>query len=152
MLNLNDFQWLHVVYLGMTTPQLFKAPGDLCYSLFLFFTTAGAPPPPPPHSRHGPLPPVPGSGHSQPNPAPPRARSGPLPPIMGAAAAWQPIPSASPVEQRPSASAALQLFPAAAAALPEAGGLLQQHASCGLGSRAATNDYFHNRLIGQLFK
>lgn len=41
------------------------------------------PPPPPPHSRQGPLPPVPGPGHSQAQPAPPRVRSGPLPPVPG---------------------------------------------------------------------
>ncbi|KAM6982602.1 WASP actin nucleation promoting factor b isoform 2-T2 [Tautogolabrus adspersus] len=40
-------------------------------------------PPPPPPGRQGPLPPVPGSGHSVPTPPPPRSRSGPLPPLPG---------------------------------------------------------------------
>ncbi|KAM7411456.1 hypothetical protein PAMA_021446 [Pampus argenteus] len=42
---------------------------------------SGQPLPPP--GRQGPLPPVPGSGHSAPTPPPPRGRSGPLPPIPG---------------------------------------------------------------------
>ncbi|XP_034552487.1 WASP actin nucleation promoting factor b [Notolabrus celidotus] len=39
--------------------------------------------PPPPPGRQGPLPPVPGSGHSAPTPPPPRGRSGPLPALPG---------------------------------------------------------------------
>uniref|UniRef100_UPI0037E92CEC WASP actin nucleation promoting factor b isoform X1 n=2 Tax=Semicossyphus pulcher TaxID=241346 RepID=UPI0037E92CEC len=55
-------------------------------------------PPPPPPGRQGPLPPVPGSGHSAPTPPPSRGRSGPLPPLPG-----QPqrgSPSSHPPPQR----------------------------------------------------
>ncbi|XP_041802683.1 wiskott-Aldrich syndrome protein-like isoform X2 [Chelmon rostratus] len=52
-------------------------------------------PPPPPPGRQGPLPPVPGSGHSAPTPPPPRGRSGPLPPIPGQSQRGGPSPHAA---------------------------------------------------------
>ncbi|KAM9351256.1 WASP actin nucleation promoting factor b [Symphorus nematophorus] len=60
----------------------------------------GAAPPPPP-GRQGPLPPVPGSGHSAPTPPPPRGRSGPLPPIPGQS------PRGGPSQPPPSARGGL---------------------------------------------
>ncbi|XP_060913705.1 WASP actin nucleation promoting factor b isoform X1 [Labrus mixtus] len=57
---------------------------------------AASGPPPPPPGRQGPLPPVPGSGHSVPTPPPPRGRSGPLPPIPGTQQRGSPSSHAPP--------------------------------------------------------